>query len=145
MSNRGVLTRATRSSRSVPGRMRFRALGHRLPLVVKRGYHMHFGAKGNTGLTRPVLDVEFGYLVAPMARGSASPPAPNSRVATIRPHRPISIGSSPTRGSFSPLGARRDPRPGSAGGLACRTCCRSSAPSPASPAYGSTLATTIWA
>jgi D-amino-acid dehydrogenase len=46
-----------------------RALGLRLPFFVKRGYHMHYEAKGNAGLTRPVLDLERGYLVTPMARG----------------------------------------------------------------------------
>ena len=46
-----------------------RSLGLRLPFFVKRGYHMHYEAKGNAGLTRPVLDLERGYLVTPMARG----------------------------------------------------------------------------
>jgi D-amino-acid dehydrogenase len=41
----------------------------RLPFFVKRGYHMHYEAKGNAGLTRPVLDLERGYLVTPMTRG----------------------------------------------------------------------------
>jgi D-amino-acid dehydrogenase len=44
-------------------------LGYRFPLGVKRGYHMHYGAKGNATLTRPVLDAEFGYLLTPMTRG----------------------------------------------------------------------------
>jgi D-amino-acid dehydrogenase len=46
-----------------------RSLGLRLPFFVKRGYHMHYDAQGNKGLTRPVLDLERGYLVTPMARG----------------------------------------------------------------------------
>jgi len=46
-----------------------RALGLRLPFFVKRGYHMHYEPKGNAGLNRPVLDLEKGYLVAPMAQG----------------------------------------------------------------------------
>jgi len=46
-----------------------RRLGLRLPFFVKRGYHMHYEARGNAGLTRPVLDLERGYLVTPMARG----------------------------------------------------------------------------
>ena len=44
-------------------------LGIRLPLGVKRGYHRHFRAKGNAGLTRPVLDTEMGYCLAPMEQG----------------------------------------------------------------------------
>ncbi|HEY1452101.1 MAG TPA: FAD-dependent oxidoreductase [Roseiarcus sp.] len=46
-----------------------RSLGLRLPFFVKRGYHMHYEAQGNAGLTRPVLDIERGYLVTPMSRG----------------------------------------------------------------------------
>jgi D-amino-acid dehydrogenase len=44
-------------------------LGYRLPLAVKRGYHMHYESPGPTGLNHPVLDVENGYLIAPMAQG----------------------------------------------------------------------------
>lgn len=44
-------------------------LGYRLPLVVKRGYHMHFGMRGGASLQRPVLDWENGFVAAPMARG----------------------------------------------------------------------------
>lgn len=46
-----------------------RAFGLRLPFFVKRGYHMHYEAKGNAGLKRPVLDLEKGYAVTPMAQG----------------------------------------------------------------------------
>ena len=44
-------------------------LGVKLPLQVKRGYHRHFKAAGNKGLSRPVLDAEVGYVVAPMEQG----------------------------------------------------------------------------
>jgi D-amino-acid dehydrogenase len=44
-------------------------LGIKLPLGIKRGYHLHFGAHGNAGLTRPVVDVENGYCLAPMEQG----------------------------------------------------------------------------
>jgi D-amino-acid dehydrogenase len=44
-------------------------LGLRLPLAVKRGYHRHFRPRGNAGLTRPVVDAEVGYCVAPMEQG----------------------------------------------------------------------------
>jgi D-amino-acid dehydrogenase len=44
-------------------------LGIRLPLGVKRGYHRHFRAAGNATLTRPVLDAEVGYCLAPMEQG----------------------------------------------------------------------------
>jgi D-amino-acid dehydrogenase len=47
----------------------FRALGYRFPLGVKRGYHRHFLAQGNATLSRPVLDAEHGYMLAPMTAG----------------------------------------------------------------------------
>ncbi len=46
-----------------------RRLGYRLPLAVKRGYHMHYAAKGAARLSHTVLDAEGGYLLAPMDRG----------------------------------------------------------------------------
>lgn len=46
-----------------------RPLGYRFPLAVKRGYHMHYAAKGNASLARPVLDADTGYVLAPMTRG----------------------------------------------------------------------------
>jgi len=44
-------------------------LGLRLPLGIKRGYHLHFRPRGNVGITRPILDAEVGYCVAPMEQG----------------------------------------------------------------------------
>ena len=44
-------------------------LGIRLPMAVKRGYHLHFRARGNAGLARPILDADNGYCLAPMQQG----------------------------------------------------------------------------
>ena len=44
-------------------------LGIKLPLAVKRGYHRHFRPQGNAALSRPVLDAETGYCLAPMEQG----------------------------------------------------------------------------
>lgn len=44
-------------------------LGYRVPLKPKRGYHMHYASEASTPLTRPVVDIEGGYVVAPMNRG----------------------------------------------------------------------------
>lgn len=44
-------------------------LGYRLPLAVKRGYHVHFKPEGAAGLTHPVVDAERGYALAPMRAG----------------------------------------------------------------------------
>jgi D-amino-acid dehydrogenase len=44
-------------------------LGINLPLAFKRGYHRHFRIAGNAALTRPVVDTENGYCLAPMEQG----------------------------------------------------------------------------
>ena len=44
-------------------------LGIKLPLAFKRGYHRHYHALGNAGLTRPIVDTEYGYCLAPMEQG----------------------------------------------------------------------------
>lgn len=46
-----------------------RKFGYTLPLGVKRGYHMHYAARGEAALNHPVLDAEGGYLITPMTRG----------------------------------------------------------------------------
>jgi D-amino-acid dehydrogenase len=44
-------------------------LGVRLPFAVKRGYHRHYRPRGNATLTRPIVDAEIGYCLAPMEQG----------------------------------------------------------------------------
>ena len=44
-------------------------LGIRLPMAVKRGYHLHFRPQGNASLARPILDADNGYCLAPMSQG----------------------------------------------------------------------------
>jgi D-amino-acid dehydrogenase len=88
-----------------------RRFGLRLPFFVKRGYHMHYEAKGNAGLTRPVLDLERGYLVTPMARGlrlttgaefaRRDDPASPAHLERVEPY---------ARELF-PIGARKDAAP----------------------------------
>ncbi len=46
-----------------------RSYGLRLPLAAKRGYHRHYKARGNATLSRPVLDADIGYVLAPMEQG----------------------------------------------------------------------------
>ena len=88
-----------------------RRFGLSLPLFVKRGYHMHYEASGNAGLTRPVLDLERGYLVTPMAQGLRlttgaefarrdDPPSPR-HLERVEPY---------ARELF-PIGDRKDPAP----------------------------------
>jgi D-amino-acid dehydrogenase len=46
-----------------------RRFGYAPPLFGKRGYHVHYGLKGNAVLHRPVLDTDSGFLLAPMRAG----------------------------------------------------------------------------
>jgi D-amino-acid dehydrogenase len=41
--------------------------GHRFPMVRKRGYHAHY--RSPQPLRAPVMDTEFGYVLAPMTQG----------------------------------------------------------------------------
>ena len=70
--------------------------GIRLPLAVKRGYHIHYRPRGNAGLARPIVDVDGGYALAPMARGlrlttgvefsGLRDPASPAQIARTRPY-----------------------------------------------------------
>ncbi|PWE53256.1 amino acid dehydrogenase [Metarhizobium album] len=70
-------------------------LGYRVPLVGKRGYHMHFRPEGEATLRHAVLDEEIGYVMSPMAAGIrlttgvelAAPDAPANRVQLDRAER----------------------------------------------------------
>lgn len=44
-----------------------RSYGYRIPLVRKRGYHMHY--RGGASLDLPLIDIANGYGMAPMAKG----------------------------------------------------------------------------
>jgi D-amino-acid dehydrogenase len=44
-------------------------LGIKLPMQFKRGYHRHFKTENSAPLSRPVVDVAYGYLITPMEQG----------------------------------------------------------------------------
>ena len=89
----------------------FRPLGYDIPLAVKRGYHMHYGVKGNAALGHPVHDGNGGYMLVPMSNGI--------RLTTgvefadrDAPPTPVQLARDETlaRGLF-PLGKRLEPAP----------------------------------
>ena len=88
-----------------------RPLGYDVPLGIKRGYHQHFRALGNAVLNRPVLDVDGGFLLAPMVKGIrlttgaefAERDAPPSPVQIER--------AEPKARALFPLGEAIDPKP----------------------------------
>jgi D-amino-acid dehydrogenase len=47
----------------------FSPLGYRIPLAIKRGYHMHYASKPGAHLQHSVIDAQAGFVLAPMARG----------------------------------------------------------------------------
>lgn len=88
-----------------------RPLGYRMPLAVKRGYHMHYRPEGNAGLTRPVLDEDGGYVITPMRRGIRLTTGVEFAGRDV-PKTPVQLARTEVlaRGLF-PLGARVDPEP----------------------------------
>ncbi len=106
-------------------------LGYAPPLFGKRGYHVHFGLRGNAVLNRPMLDRDSGFMLTPMRSGvrlttgaefarDGAPPTPG-------PARSRRAGGAHPA-CRSATGWRR--RPGWACAPACRTCCRSIGPLP---------------
>jgi D-amino-acid dehydrogenase len=89
----------------------FRPLGYRLPLAVKRGYHMHYGTFRNAVLNHPLLDSDAGYLLAPMTRGIRL----TTGVEFARrdaPKTPVQFDQvEPVARKLFPLAERRDAEP----------------------------------
>jgi D-amino-acid dehydrogenase len=88
-----------------------RRLGYRLPLFIKRGYHMHYKTAAGARLNNWILDSEYGYLLAPML--------PGIRLTTgaefanhAAPENPAQLNAAEAvaRGLF-PLAERIDPAP----------------------------------
>ena len=52
-----------------PARAFLKTLGLRFPMIVKRGYHLHYKPPANVSLTRPVVDLENGFVLTPMEKG----------------------------------------------------------------------------
>jgi len=64
-------------------------VGHRVPLFVKRGYHQHHAAPHYLNL--PMLDVERGYVLAPMRQGLRL--TTGAELATLdSPPTPVQLG-----------------------------------------------------
>ncbi|MDW8467659.1 MAG: FAD-binding oxidoreductase [Burkholderiales bacterium] len=88
-----------------------RALGYRLPLAVKRGYHMHYRAADGAALGRPVLDSEHGYCLAPMTRGVRLTTGAEFALRDA-PKTPVQLERvEPVARALFPLGERLDPEP----------------------------------
>lgn len=86
-------------------------LGYRLPLFVKRGYHMHYDTEGGAPLNHLLLDPEVGYAMAPMARGIRITTGAEFAARDAAP-TPIQLGKAEQAArELFPLGRRLDPQP----------------------------------
>ncbi|SDG19823.1 D-amino-acid dehydrogenase [Paraburkholderia phenazinium] len=85
--------------------------GYDLPLAVKRGYHMHYAPQPTARLHHPVLDVEKGYLLAPMARGIRLTTGAEIALCDA-PKTPLQLAAvEPVARTLFPLGERLDDEP----------------------------------
>jgi D-amino-acid dehydrogenase len=90
----------------------FGPLGYRIPLEVKRGYHMHYKTAGNAVLNHPFLDAESGYLLIPMGNGTIRLTTGAEFAHRDAPKSPVQLGKVErvARDVF-PLGERVDAEP----------------------------------
>ena len=88
-----------------------RPLGYRIPLGVKRGYHMHFKAEGNATLNRPLIDIQYGYALTPMVQGIRLTTGAEFALRDAPPS-PVQLDKvEPLAREIFPLGARVDAEP----------------------------------
>jgi D-amino-acid dehydrogenase len=83
--------------------------GYRVPLVRKRGYHMHY--QGGVSLDLPLVDTAMGYAMAPMAKGirittGAELTGPDAPATPIQ----LAAAEAAARGLLD-LGSRVEPEP----------------------------------
>jgi D-amino-acid dehydrogenase len=86
-------------------------LGYAFPMVVKRGYHMHYAPGEGARLDHPALDADNGFLLAPMARGiRMTTGAEFARRDAPPDYTQVEASESVARKLF-PLGERLDAKP----------------------------------
>jgi len=87
-------------------------LGYRLPTFVKRGYHMHYGARDGQWLHHWLLDAEVGYILAPMRAGiRLTTGAELERLEAPPRQGQLDAAEAEARRLYPGLGERRDPEP----------------------------------
>jgi D-amino-acid dehydrogenase len=89
----------------------FKPLGYDIPLFVKRGYHMHYTAKGNATLSRTVIDADTGFALAAMTKGVRLTTGAEFADRDAPP-TPIQLDRcEPRARELFPLDARAEPEP----------------------------------
>jgi D-amino-acid dehydrogenase len=87
-----------------------RKLGRRLPLGVKRGYHMHYAPRGNASVSMPIFD-EAGFLIAPMDRGLRLTTGAEFALLDAPPNPAQLDAAEKIAAADYPLGERLDEKP----------------------------------
>jgi D-amino-acid dehydrogenase len=82
-----------------------------VPLFVKRGYHMHYGARDNARLRHWLMDSETGYLLAPMRAGIRLTTGAELARHDAQPHYQQLAAAEAVARTLFPLGDRLDPQP----------------------------------
>jgi D-amino-acid dehydrogenase len=87
-------------------------LGYRLPLGVKRGYHMHYGQPADAPLGNWINDADYGFMITPMARGIRLTTGAEFALRDA-PSTPVQLDRDEplARELFPALGARLDSEP----------------------------------
>ncbi|WP_185268114.1 NAD(P)/FAD-dependent oxidoreductase [Halopseudomonas xiamenensis] len=87
------------------------SLGIKVPLFVKRGYHMHYSAEQGATLNHWVMDAEKGFLLEPMRAGiRLTTGAELANLDAPPQYRQLAAAERAARKLF-PLGKRRDAEP----------------------------------
>lgn len=88
-----------------------RRLGYRLPLFIKRGYHMHYAPAPGASLSNWLYDGDNAYLITPMQRGIRLTTGAEFAAQTA-PQTPSQIDAAEcVARELFPLGERLDPAP----------------------------------
>ncbi len=86
-------------------------LGYEFLVGVKRGYHMHYGARDNAVLNGWTMDAERGYFLAPMRQGIRLTTGAEFALRDA-PKTPVQLGRAETVArTIFPLGERLDKEP----------------------------------
>lgn len=88
-----------------------RSLGYKIPLAMKRGYHVHFETDADARLNHPVVDVDGGFVLASMAKGIRLTTGVEFASRGSRPNPAQLDMTEPRARQIFPLGQRIEPNP----------------------------------
>lgn len=93
-------------------------LGYRFPLLIKRGYHVHYEIADADRPVLPVIDVQAGIVLSPMTRGVRMTTAIEFAARDAKPSPDQVERAAPAAHQLLTLGARIDQEPW----MGCRPC-----------------------